>query len=95
MAAPMALIILVLCCFLIPGFFHWLLMLLLRFLGFGPLGPVANSWAAFWQSFFGPIARGSLFAFFQSLAMNGHAWWAVVKGFAPVRVLAYILGFLF
>ncbi|KAK1977444.1 hypothetical protein LZ30DRAFT_601228 [Colletotrichum cereale] len=39
-------------------------------LGFGELGPVANSFASFWQArYAGYVPKGSLFSFFQRLGM--------------------------
>lgn len=42
----------------------------LRLLGFGELGPVADSFAAWWQSLYaGDVPKGSLFSFFQRLGI--------------------------
>ncbi|KAK2057428.1 hypothetical protein LY76DRAFT_594222 [Colletotrichum caudatum] len=39
-------------------------------LGFGELGPVANTFASFWQArYAGYVPKGSLFSFFQRLGM--------------------------
>ncbi|KAF3935244.1 hypothetical protein ABW19_dt0202342 [Dactylella cylindrospora] len=43
--------------------------LLLQIAGFSSLGPVAGSFAAWWQSQIGDVAAGSLFAYLQSLGM--------------------------
>ncbi|KAK1589918.1 uncharacterized protein LY79DRAFT_517007 [Colletotrichum navitas] len=42
----------------------------LEALGFGELGPVANTFASFWQArYAGFVPKGSLFSFFQRLGM--------------------------
>ena len=42
---------------------------LLKCIGFGQLGPIAGSIAAFIQSIIGIVKAGSLFALLQKLAM--------------------------
>ncbi|KAJ2930879.1 hypothetical protein H1R20_g6232, partial [Candolleomyces eurysporus] len=56
--------------FLIPESF--ILRPILSIFGFGPVGPVKGSWAAWMQSKFrgGAVAKGSWFAFFQRTAMK-------------------------
>ena len=44
---------------------------ILWYLGFSPMGPVAGSFAAWWQSQYGSVAAGSLFAILQAWAMGG------------------------
>ncbi|KIW95157.1 uncharacterized protein Z519_03741 [Cladophialophora bantiana CBS 173.52] len=39
-------------------------------LGFGELGPIEGSFAAFWQSTFPDVEAGSWFAWFQRLGMK-------------------------
>lgn len=39
-------------------------------LGFGELGPVAGSFAAWWQSTFPDVEAGSLFSYLQRLGMK-------------------------
>lgn len=41
--------------------------------GFGSGGVVAGTIAALWQSFLGAVAKGSLFAFLQSVGATGAA----------------------
>jgi len=45
----------------------------LGLVGFGPLGPVAGSAAAAWQSSIGLVQAGSFFAWCQGVAMSGAA----------------------
>ncbi len=44
---------------------------LLSLVGFGPLGPIAKTLAAWWQSYLVNVAPHSLFALLQSIAMAG------------------------
>jgi hypothetical protein len=46
----------------------------LEILGFGELGPIEGSWAAFWQSrwYAGRIPKKALFGYFQRLGMTWH-----------------------
>ncbi|PYI03986.1 hypothetical protein BO78DRAFT_348610 [Aspergillus sclerotiicarbonarius CBS 121057] len=50
-----------------------LLPWVLEVLGFGELGPIADSFAARWQSTYaGYVPRGALFTYFQRLGMKWH-----------------------
>ncbi|KAK8203780.1 hypothetical protein IWZ00DRAFT_549199 [Phyllosticta capitalensis] len=59
----------------------FLLLFLLKLLGFGPLGPIAGSFAVWFQFFFGPVPAGGWFALFQSAAMGGLGREALMKLF--------------
>ena len=43
----------------------------LGFMGFSSVGPAANSFASWWQSIMPLVAKGSLFATLQSIAIGG------------------------
>ncbi|KAK2008269.1 hypothetical protein LZ32DRAFT_461525 [Colletotrichum eremochloae] len=58
----------------IAAFLIWLVLFLLKLLGFGPLGPIAGSVAASWQTWHGAaVPAGGLFAWLQRIAMT----WAI------------------
>ncbi|EAW18544.1 uncharacterized protein NFIA_084970 [Aspergillus fischeri NRRL 181] len=42
--------------------------------GFGSLGPISHSFAAWYQASFGNPVAGGVFAHFQSAAMGGYGW---------------------
>ncbi|EAW12321.1 interferon alpha-inducible IFI6/IFI27 family protein [Aspergillus clavatus NRRL 1] len=43
-------------------------------LGFGELGPVEGSFAAWWQSLYGDVPAGAVFGYFQRLGMLWKRW---------------------
>ncbi|RSL58457.1 hypothetical protein CEP53_006128 [Fusarium sp. AF-6] len=45
----------------------------LNAIGFTPIGPLAGSAAALWQSTIGSVPAGSVFAFLQSITMGKEA----------------------
>ncbi|KAK1977443.1 hypothetical protein LZ30DRAFT_784870 [Colletotrichum cereale] len=54
------------------AFFAWPVLYGLQLLGFGPLGPIAGGFAAWWQAaFYGAaVPAGGVFAYFQHVAMT-------------------------
>ncbi|KAL2785605.1 hypothetical protein BJX66DRAFT_314435 [Aspergillus keveii] len=50
--------------------------LFLHAVGFGQLGPIAGSWAAWIQSCYGSVPAHGMFAFFQRLGMTCGSVWA-------------------
>ncbi|KAK6339389.1 hypothetical protein TWF718_008808 [Orbilia javanica] len=61
-----------------------LVLTILPFVGFTPIGPLAGSSAAAWQASIGNVVAGSTFAFIQSISMTSTSMYATgaVAGFS-------------
>ena len=67
---------------------------LLSQIGFKSIGPEAGSLAAYWQSLYGDVKAGSLFAWCQSMAMGGETATlgiAAAPGIISVASIGYVL----